>query len=159
MPMIPKSKPFILTQDVDNFIGTVYRQTLFAEFEHFIYTEDAKGTTLTPDLMAQKFNELFKTYNGAALVTYRGRTILGHKFRISIMTITYTNTRLPRRLRRRWQTISSTKSRVRLNVIRNSCQQVQVIIQWKLLNEQELTLRNMTILTKRLWILGTRLRN
>ena len=63
----PQIKAFILTQDVDNFIGTVYRQTLFAEFEHFIYTEDAKGTTLTPDLMAQKFNGLFKTYNGAAV--------------------------------------------------------------------------------------------
>ncbi len=63
----PKIKAFILTQDVDNFIGTVYRQTLFAEFEHFIYTEDAKGTTLTPDLMADKFNGLFKEYNGDAV--------------------------------------------------------------------------------------------
>jgi oligoendopeptidase F len=63
----PKIKAFILTQDVDNFIGTVYRQTLFAEFEHFIYTEDAKGTTLTPDLMADKFNGLFKEYNGGAV--------------------------------------------------------------------------------------------
>lgn len=63
----PQIKTFILTQDVDNFIGTVYRQTLFAEFEHFIYTEDAKGTTLTPDLMADKFNGLFKEYNGDAV--------------------------------------------------------------------------------------------
>lgn len=63
----PQIKAFILTQDVDNFIGTVYRQTLFAEFEHFIYTEDAKGTTLTPDLMADKFNGLFKEYNGDAV--------------------------------------------------------------------------------------------
>lgn len=63
----PQIKAFILTQDVDNFIGTVYRQTLFAEFEHYIYTEDAKGTTLTPDLMANKFNGLFKEYNGTAV--------------------------------------------------------------------------------------------
>ncbi|ARW19000.1 Oligoendopeptidase F like protein [Pediococcus pentosaceus] len=63
----PQIKAFILTQDVDNFIGTVYRQTLFAEFEHFIYTEDAKGTALTPDLMADKFNGLFKEYNGDAV--------------------------------------------------------------------------------------------
>lgn len=63
----PQIKAFILTQDIDNFIGTVYRQTLFAEFEHFIYTEDAKGTTLTPDLLADKFNGLFEEYNGDAI--------------------------------------------------------------------------------------------
>lgn len=63
----PKIQAFILTQDIDNFIGTIYRQTLFAEFEHFIYTEDAKGTTLTPDLMAEKFNGLFEEYNGSAV--------------------------------------------------------------------------------------------
>ena len=60
-------KAFILTQDVDNFIGTVYRQTLFAEFEHFIYQSDQHKQTLTPDLMADKFNGLFKEYNGEAV--------------------------------------------------------------------------------------------
>ncbi|WP_353989866.1 oligoendopeptidase F [Pediococcus argentinicus] len=63
----PKVSAYLLTQILGDFVGTVYRQTAFAEFEHFIYTADAEGKTLTPDLMSDKFNGLFEQYNGPAV--------------------------------------------------------------------------------------------
>ncbi|MFZ4356302.1 M3 family metallopeptidase, partial [Enterococcus gallinarum] len=42
----PKVRAYVLNHYLDGFKGTIFRQTQFAEFEHFIHTEDAKGTPL-----------------------------------------------------------------------------------------------------------------
>lgn len=60
----PKVRAFILNHYLDGVKGTIFRQTQFAEFEHFIHTEDAKGTPLTSDYLSEYYGELNAKYYG-----------------------------------------------------------------------------------------------
>lgn len=60
----PKMKAYILNHYLDGFKGTVFRQTQFAEFEHFIHEESAKGTPLTADYLSTCYGELNQKYYG-----------------------------------------------------------------------------------------------
>ena len=53
---------------LDGFKGTIFRQTQFAEFEHFIHTEDAKGTPLTSEYLSEYYGELNAKYYGPEVV-------------------------------------------------------------------------------------------
>ncbi|WP_179396063.1 oligoendopeptidase F [Lacticaseibacillus absianus] len=55
---------FLLTESVADFVGTVYRQAQFAEFEQYMYETEAGGTPLTPDTLTPKWTELAHTYLG-----------------------------------------------------------------------------------------------
>ena len=44
-----KKKIYLLNQWLDGFRGTVFRQTMFAEFEHMIHEMDAKGEAITAE--------------------------------------------------------------------------------------------------------------
>jgi oligoendopeptidase F len=57
-------KLFILDQYLDEFRGTLYRQTLFADFELAIHQWVEKGQTLTPDWLDNKYLELTRQYYG-----------------------------------------------------------------------------------------------
>lgn len=61
----PKQKISILNQYLDGFKGTVFRQTQFAEFEHFIHEEAAAGTPLTADYLNQYYADLNQRYYGS----------------------------------------------------------------------------------------------
>lgn len=61
----PKIKAYILNHYLDGFKGTVFRQTQFAEFEHFIHEEDAKGTPLTSEFLSEYYGDLNAKYYGA----------------------------------------------------------------------------------------------
>ena len=57
----------MLNHFLDGFKGTVFRQTQFAEFEHFMHVEDAKGTALTSDFLDQAYGKLNKKYYGPSV--------------------------------------------------------------------------------------------
>lgn len=61
----PKVRAFVLNHYLDGFKGTIFRQTQFAEFEHFIHTEDAKGTPLTSEYLSEYYAELNAKYYGS----------------------------------------------------------------------------------------------
>ena len=56
----------VLNHFLDDFRGTVFRQTQFAEFEHAIHEADAAGTVLTSEFLNQQYAELNEKYYGLA---------------------------------------------------------------------------------------------
>ncbi|GEK89223.1 oligoendopeptidase F [Alkalibacterium putridalgicola] len=63
----PKARAYVLNHYLDGFKGTVFRQTQFAEFEHFMHEEAAKGTPLTADYLSESYRELNSKYYGDAV--------------------------------------------------------------------------------------------
>lgn len=60
----PRIRAYVLNHYLDGFKGTIFRQTQFAEFEHFIHTEDAKGIPLTSEYLGEYYGELNHKYYG-----------------------------------------------------------------------------------------------
>ncbi|MBQ4354209.1 MAG: oligoendopeptidase F [Clostridia bacterium] len=58
----PKRRAYILNHFLEGFRTTVFRQTLFAEFEHRAHMLDAAGTPITAQAMNELYAELVKTY-------------------------------------------------------------------------------------------------
>ncbi|TWW12900.1 oligoendopeptidase F [Dellaglioa algida] len=63
----PKVRAFLLNYYLDGFKGTVFRQTQFAEFEHWIHEEDAAGNPLTADKLSSYYADLNQKYYGDSL--------------------------------------------------------------------------------------------
>lgn len=61
-------KKFILGNFMDGFKGTVYRQTMFAEFERDIYAHVESGGALTAEWMCKHYMDLVKLYFGPNVV-------------------------------------------------------------------------------------------
>lgn len=57
-------KLYVLNQFLDGMKGTMFRQTQFAEFEQFMYSEDAKGTPLTAEFLSENYRKLNRKYYG-----------------------------------------------------------------------------------------------
>ena len=57
-------KVYLLCREIDNFRGTLYRQTMFAEFEHRIYEAAESGKPLTVESFKQLYADLLKLYFG-----------------------------------------------------------------------------------------------
>lgn len=57
-------KIYLLCREIDNFRGTLYRQTMFAEFEHRIYAAAEAGKPLTVDTFKELYHELLTVYFG-----------------------------------------------------------------------------------------------
>jgi oligoendopeptidase F len=57
-------KLYILDQYLENFRGTLYRQTLFADFERTMHEQVENGQTLTPDWLGEKYLQLTRLYYG-----------------------------------------------------------------------------------------------
>lgn len=55
---------YLLNQWLDGFRGTVFRQTMFAEFEHLIHKMDQEGEALTADRLTEVYYELNLKYFG-----------------------------------------------------------------------------------------------
>ena len=55
---------YLLNHWLDGFRGTVFRQTMFAEFEHTIHKMDQEGEALTADRLTEVYYELNKKYFG-----------------------------------------------------------------------------------------------
>lgn len=63
----PKDKAYVLNHYLDGFKGTVFRQTQFAEFEHFMHEESAKGTPLTAEFLSSSYADLNAKYYGPSV--------------------------------------------------------------------------------------------
>lgn len=59
---------YLLNHWLDGFRATVFRQTMFAEFEHLIHVLDQQGTPLTADKLTEEYYALNRTYYGDAIV-------------------------------------------------------------------------------------------
>jgi oligoendopeptidase F len=65
----PKERAYLINHFLDQFKGTVYRQTMFAEFELFMGQKSEAGETLTADLLCDKYYELNKLYFGPSMLS------------------------------------------------------------------------------------------
>ncbi|MGG4492227.1 oligoendopeptidase F [Metabacillus idriensis] len=62
-----KKQLYLLNHYLEGFRGTVFRQTMFAEYEHTIHKKAQEGEPLTPDLLTQLYYDLNKKYFGEHL--------------------------------------------------------------------------------------------
>lgn len=63
-----KEKMYLLNQYLENIRTTLYRQTMFAEFEKTIHERSEKGETLTADLMEKIYHDLNVKYFGPEMI-------------------------------------------------------------------------------------------
>lgn len=63
-----EEKALLLSNQLDNIRSTLYRQTLFADFEHQTHQMVEAGTPLLPDVLCSKYGELYKIYHGQDFV-------------------------------------------------------------------------------------------
>jgi len=66
--MDKKERAFLLNHYLDSFKGTVYRQTMFAEFELRMGELNAQGTPLTAELLCAEYKALNAKYFGPDMV-------------------------------------------------------------------------------------------
>ena len=64
----PKEKMYLLTYYADQFRTTVFRQTMFAEFEMIIHEKAEAGESLTPQELSKIYYDLNKLYYGDDMV-------------------------------------------------------------------------------------------
>jgi len=64
----PKEKLYLLTYYADQFRTTVFRQTMFAEFEKIVHERSEQGEALTPDDFSEIYYDLNKLYYGEGVV-------------------------------------------------------------------------------------------
>ncbi len=60
----PKQKLYLLTYYADQFRTTVFRQTMFAEFEKIVHEHAEAGNSLTPQELSQIYYDLNVKYHG-----------------------------------------------------------------------------------------------
>ena len=63
-----KTRLYLLNQYLEGFKGTVYRQTMFAEFEKLAHEEVEKGGALSAEWLCKTYENLVKLYFGPDMV-------------------------------------------------------------------------------------------
>ncbi len=63
-----REKMYLLNYYLEQFRGTVYRQTMFAEFEKIIHERAEKGEAMVPEALNELYLELNRLYYGPDLV-------------------------------------------------------------------------------------------
>ena len=63
-----KERAYLINHFLDQFKGTLYRQTMFAEFEMILGRHVAAGHTLTADLLCSEYRKLNEFYYGPDIV-------------------------------------------------------------------------------------------
>ncbi|WP_307340708.1 oligoendopeptidase F [Metabacillus malikii] len=63
-----RQRLYLLNHFLEGFRGTVFRQTMFAEFEHIIHQKAQEGEPLTPELLTKIYYDLNRTYFGDDIV-------------------------------------------------------------------------------------------
>lgn len=64
----PAMRIYLINRQIDDFRGTLYRQTMFAEFERDIHALEEAGEALTLDSMTEIYGKLLARYFGDAVV-------------------------------------------------------------------------------------------
>ena len=67
-----KQRAYLINHFLDQFKGTVYRQTMFAEFEKIMGEMNGAGEALTADALSEKYLALNKLYFGPDMVSDDG---------------------------------------------------------------------------------------
>jgi oligoendopeptidase F len=57
-----KMRAYIINRQIDDLRGTLFRQTMFAEFEKIIHSIDESGDALTLDVFKSEYHKLLETY-------------------------------------------------------------------------------------------------
>lgn len=112
----PAVQAYVLNYYLDGFKGTVYRQTQFAEFEHWLHQQDQHGLALTAEALNQQYAKLNAHYY-QAWCKIRKSPWNGHAFRISTMIIMFTNMRLALQQLQLWRQGSQRISRTLSTII------------------------------------------
>jgi oligoendopeptidase F len=63
----PEMKAYIINREIDNIRATLFRQTMFAEFEKFTHQIIENNNPLTLDVITEKYRELLQIYFGDTL--------------------------------------------------------------------------------------------
>ena len=58
----PKMRAYIINRQIDDLRGTLFRQTMFAEFEKIIHAIEESGDALTLDVFKSEYHKLLETY-------------------------------------------------------------------------------------------------
>ena len=64
----PKMRAYIINRQIDDLRGTLFRQTMFAEFEKVIHAIEETGDALTLDVFRSEYHKLLETYFGENFV-------------------------------------------------------------------------------------------
>ena len=67
-----KARAYLINHFLDQFKGTIYRQTMFAEFELMMGRMAEAGEALTADALSEKYMELNKLYFGPDMISDPG---------------------------------------------------------------------------------------
>jgi oligoendopeptidase F len=63
-----KMRAYIINRQIDDIRGTLFRQTMFAEFEKIIHEIEERGDALTLDVFKTQYHALLEAYFGAGVV-------------------------------------------------------------------------------------------
>jgi oligoendopeptidase F len=63
-----KMRAYIINRQIDDIRGTLFRQTMFAEFEKIIHAIEERGDALTLDVFKQEYHALLEAYFGDGVV-------------------------------------------------------------------------------------------
>jgi oligoendopeptidase F len=63
-----KMRAYIINRQIDDIRGTLFRQTMFAEFEKIIHAIEERGDALTLDVFKQEYHALLEAYFGNGVV-------------------------------------------------------------------------------------------
>src|SRR5438477_5668218 len=58
----PKMRAYIINREIDDLRGTLFRQTMFAEFERIIHAIEESGDALTLDVFKSEYHRLLEAY-------------------------------------------------------------------------------------------------
>jgi oligoendopeptidase F len=58
----PKMRAYIINREIDDLRGTLFRQTMFAEFERIIHAIEERGDALTLDVFKSEYHKLLEAY-------------------------------------------------------------------------------------------------
>jgi oligoendopeptidase F len=64
----PKMRAYIINRQIDDLRGTLFRQTMFAEFEKTVHAIEEAGDALTLDTFKTEYTKLLQAYFGDAVV-------------------------------------------------------------------------------------------
>ena len=64
----PKTRAYLINREIDDIRGTLFRQTMFAEFEKIIHALEESGDALTLDVFKSEYHTLLQAYFGDRVV-------------------------------------------------------------------------------------------
>jgi oligoendopeptidase F len=64
----PKMRAYIINRQIDDIRGTLFRQTMFAEFEKIIHAIEERGDALTLEVFKSEYRSLLQVYFGSGVI-------------------------------------------------------------------------------------------